>query len=131
MLDNNKCILIYGFSGDEKAIIDEIREAEKLPAIKNITPSMSSMTLRNLIEGLKLEVLGKPLPDEKVIVFNNLSDDELDRAIKSIRNNIQVRPILAVVTPTSIDWTFAALLEHLIEEREFFMSTGKRGTQSE
>jgi len=27
------------------------------------------------------------------------------------------RPIFAVVTPTSIDWTLADLLAHLLEER--------------
>ena len=28
--------------------------------------------------------------------------------------------IMAVVTPTSIEWTFDYLLEHLMEEREWF-----------
>lgn len=131
MLENNKCILIYGFNEEEMALIHNIKDTEQLPEIKVITASMTSMTLRNIIDGIKLEVIGKTLPEEKVIIFNNLSDDELDRTIKNIRSNQQIRPILAVVTPTSIDWTFADLLEHLMEEREFFRNKGKRGTQGE
>lgn len=131
MLDNNKCILVYGFNEEEKTLINNIKEAENLPSIRIITASMASMTIRNIIEGIKLEVLSKPLPEEKVMVFNNLSDNELDRAIKAIRSNLQTKPIMAVVTPTSINWTFADLLEHLIEERKFFMNTAKRGTQGE
>jgi hypothetical protein len=131
MLENNKCILIYGFNEEEKEILHNIKEGEALPDYRNITDTMTLMTLRNIVEGIKLELVSKPLPEEKVIIFNNLSDDELDRAIKSIRSNLQTKPILAVVTPTSIDWTFADLLEHLIEEREFFRSGQKRGTQGE
>lgn len=131
MLDNNKCILVYGFNEEEKTLINNIKEAENLPSIRIITASMASMSLRNIIEGIKLEVLSKPLPEEKVMIFNNLSDNELDRAIKAIRSNLQTKPIMAVVTPTSINWTFADLLEHLIEERKFFMNTAKRGTQGE
>ncbi|MDP4091042.1 MAG: DUF3783 domain-containing protein [Bacillota bacterium] len=130
-MDNNKCILTYGFNEEERILVNSIKEEESLPEIRLITPSMTSMTLRNIIEGIKLEILSKPLPEEKVMIFNNLSDNELDRAIKSIRSRMKTRPILAVVTPTSIDWTLADLLEHLIEEREFFRNTGKRGTQGE
>jgi hypothetical protein len=131
VLDNNKCILIYGFDEEERQTLYNIKEQEGLPDYRIITDTMTSMTLRNMIEGLKLEVVSKELPGEKVIIFNNLSDNELDKAIKSLRSNLQTKPILAVVTPTSIDWTFADLLEHLIEEREFFRNGQKRGTQGE
>lgn len=131
MLENNKCILIYGFNEAEKETLHKIKEEEALPEYRTITDTMTLMTLRSIIDGIKLELVSKPLPEEKVIIFNNLSDNELDNAIKSIRSNLQTKPILAVVTPTSIDWTFADLLEHLIEEREFFRNGQKRGTQGE
>jgi hypothetical protein len=65
-----------------------------------------------------LDTYDKQLPEEKVVLFNNFTDGELDKAIKSIRSNKSFKPILAVVTPTSLDWEFHYLLEHLIEERE-------------
>lgn len=124
-LDNNKCLLIYGFNQVEKEILDRIKDQEGLRKIIEITDTMTSMTLRNLIEGPHLEVVGKPLPQEKVILFNNLSDNELDSAIRAIRGSLEGQPIFAVVTPTSIEWTFADLIEHLIEEREFFRKRQK------
>lgn len=127
MLDNNKCILIFGFDEEESMIINRLKEEQSLPEIRVITNYMTNMTLRNIIEGIKLEVVGRPLPEEKVVIFNNLTDEELERAIKAVRAGMEVKPILAVVTPTSIEWTFADLVEHLIEEREFFRQKQKRG----
>ncbi len=124
-LDNNKCLLIYGFNQDEKEKLEKIKEEEGLGKIIEITDTMTSMTVRNLIDGLHLEVLAKALPQEKVILFNNLSDKELEASIKSIRGSVGGHPIFAIVTPTSIEWTFADLLEHLIEEREFFRNRQK------
>lgn len=124
-LDNNKCLLIYGFNEKEKEVLETIKNQEGLGKVIAITDTMTSMTLRNLIEGPHLEVVAKPLPEEKVILFNNLSDNELENAIMTIRGSLEGQPIFAIVTPTSIEWTFEYLLEHLIEEREFFRKRQK------
>ena len=124
-LDNNKCLLIYGFNQEEKEVLERVKDQENLGKIIEITDTMTSMTLRNLIEGPHFEVVSKTLPKEKVILFNNLSDNELENSIRALRGSLEAKPIFAVVTPTSIEWTFADLLEHLIEEREFFRKRQK------
>lgn len=120
ILTNNKIMLIYGFNEDEKANIEDIIKENKLPHYKIIEKNMVKMTIKNVLEGLKFEIYNSELPEEKAILFNNFSDEELDLAIKNFIDIGGVRPILAVITPTSIDWTFEYLLEHLIEEREWF-----------
>jgi hypothetical protein len=118
ILVNNKLMLLYGFSDDERAFYDKMIKELDLPSYKIISPSMANMKIRDILDGLKIDTYNRDLPDEKVVLFNNFSDYELDMAIRTIRSNKQVRPILAIVTQTSIDWEFHKLIDHLIEERE-------------
>jgi hypothetical protein len=120
LLDNNKKILIYGFDEKGENLIKKITKENVLLECSVMNKSMSKMQIIDIINGLNLQVLDNNLPDEKVILFNNLSDDELERAIKHIKNEFEELPILAVVTPTSAKWTLKALIDHLIEERNWF-----------
>lgn len=120
LLHNNKKLLIYGFNDEEKKLIEEIINENTLPEYKVMDKSMAQMKIRDIVEGLNLQVLDNSLPEERVILFNNLSDDELERAIKAMKNKFEQAPILAVVTPTSIEWTLKTLVSHLIEEKNWF-----------
>ncbi|GFP78069.1 DUF3783 domain-containing protein [Clostridium fungisolvens] len=114
MLENQKCILVYGL---------EKEELKQLELTNNkiivITTEMVDMKIKDLISGLKFETVDKALPQEKVLIFNNFEDKELQEYIKIVRAIVK-ESILAVVTPTSSEWTFSYLIEHLIEEREWY-----------
>ncbi len=118
VLDNNKVMLVYGFEEEERVFLDNMIKELALPGYKVIKQNMANMRLKDIIDGPLLDTYDKQLPNEKVIIFNNFTDNELDAAIKAIRVNKNIKPILAVSTPTSINWEFHYLLEHLIEERE-------------
>lgn len=130
-LNNDKLMLIFGFNTEEIDVINKLQAEQNLPEIKTITNDMTSMKIKDIIQGFKFEIYGVSLPAEKVILFNNLSDEELERTIKILRGSLQVKPIFAIVTPTSIEWEYKYLLEHLMEEREWFRKNGKRGNQGE
>ncbi|WP_040214267.1 DUF3783 domain-containing protein [Clostridium polynesiense] len=121
MLDNNKMMLAYGLSSEE---LESLKMTNF--QVKEITTEMASMKIGQIIEGLKFEIHDKKIPQEKVVLFNNFPDEELDKAIKSVRASIGREGILAVVTPTSANWTFDYLIEHLIEEREWFKQNRPR-----
>lgn len=130
MLDNKKTMLIFGFNEDEISTLQGVVEEFGLPGYKLITQEMVAMSIKDILEGFKFQLHSGDLPEERVILFNNFTDEELDKAIKAVRSNFQSNPILAVVTPTSLEWSFYELLEHLIEEREWYKAQ-KRGTKSE
>lgn len=125
LLENNKTILIFGFDEEEKQIMHDLVEKNHIPNYKVIEEPMGKMKIKDILEGLKLDVYNCNLPKEKVILFNNLNDEELDRSIKTLRSNLNSKPVLAVITETSVNWTFEDLLEHLVEEREWFKKHGK------
>lgn len=118
VLDNNKLMLVFGLSEEDINFLNKTIEELDLPHYRVIEKNMANMKVRDIIQGLKVDTYDKELPDEKIIMFNNFADYELDKAVRAIRANKDMKPILAIVTPTSIDWEFHYLVEHLMEERE-------------
>lgn len=116
LLQNNKVILGYSLSEEEKNDISKILNYN----CKVVEQSMGKMKVRDILNGLKLEVVNSEIPKEKVILFNNFEDKELKKSINLIKSVIQPAPIFAIVTDTSIEWTFEHLLKHLVEEREWY-----------
>jgi len=124
-LTNNKKMLIYGFDKNDIALIDELIIKNSVPNYVVIENSMISMKIKDILKGLKIDVFTEKSFSERVILFNNLSDKELNISIKEVSGVLNPRPILAVITPTSIEWDAAYLIEHLVEEREWFKSHNK------
>lgn len=120
MAKNKKCVLVYGLSKEE---INKI-ESQNITVIE-IKNNMISMTLENIINESISEDSYDELPlDEKALIFNGFKDEQLKVTIRYIRGFIQ-GGILAISTPQNCKWTFKYLLEHLIEEREWFQTQQK------
>ncbi|MDV4150150.1 DUF3783 domain-containing protein [Clostridium sp. AL.422] len=119
MLSNDKCILIYNAPESE---LKELRnEGYKLI---EVSKEMTEMTVSDILHGLRFETVNVELPNETVILFNCFSDEEIKLAITGIRQRFK-GGIFAAVTPTSIEWKFSYLIEHLIEEREWYLKNQK------
>lgn len=114
MLDN-KCMLVYGL--DQKELTD--LKGSRLNIIE-ITDSMSKMKIAEILMGEKNETDSEVnFKNEKIIIFNNIPDRQLGMLVEITKKIIRKRPILATVTPTSLNWNFEYLVEHLMEEREW------------
>jgi len=119
-LINNKLMLVYGLKNQELNLLKNICLENNLPSFKIVNKNMCEMKLRDIIKGINLEVEDVDMPEEKVVIFNNFSDTELDLGVKKIKEILKPIPIMAVVTETSIDWQFKYLVDHLMEEREWY-----------
>ncbi|MGO5064468.1 DUF3783 domain-containing protein [Clostridium sporogenes] len=117
---NNKLMLVYGLKNQELNLLKNICLENNLPSFKIVNKNMCEMKLRDIIKGINLEVEDVDMPEEKVVIFNNFSDTELDLGVKKIKEILKPIPIMAVVTETSIDWQFKYLVDHLMEEREWY-----------
>ncbi len=116
MLENNKCILVYGLKDEEI----EMLKIVNLKLIK-VKPEMVSMKVIDIVNGIRILTYRENMPEEKLILFNNCESQELYISIKFIRKMIP-NAILATVTPLTNGWTFEYLLSHLIKEREWIKS---------
>lgn len=119
MLSNNKCILAYCLPEEE---LNSLKENGF--KVIEISAEMAEMTISNILDGLRFETVNANLPNETVILFNDFSDEEIKEAVSSIRQRFK-GGIFAAVTPNSIKWKVSYLVEHLIEEREWYLKSQK------
>lgn len=125
VLDNKNMILYYNLNPNYQQIIKALAMENGVKRIKEINSQMGDMTIRDIIEGQEFFTVNISLPKESLVLFNNISDEGLNSIIKGIKNNFEEMPIMAVVTETTLGWTFEYLIEHLIEEREWYKNHGK------
>lgn len=118
-LSNDKLILVYGFNQEEVVKIGEFILADDVAKLKVIDSGMATMKIGSIIEGLKISTASNIVSNQKVILFNNLDDKELQNCVTNLKQIVGTDVIFAVVTETSIKWTFKELLEHLIEEKKW------------
>lgn len=122
MLDNNKCILVYGLS-----TLEILRLRNLGYKLIEITPEMCEMILMDVILGLRFEIFNNSPIKEKIILYNNLSQEEIKKAMVDTRKNIK-DGILAVVTQQSVNWKISYLIKHLIDEKEWYLKFRKENS---
>lgn len=122
MAINYKCILAYGLSDEQ---LDKIKK--RRIKVKEITKENASMRIIDILCGDISEDTCDELPiGEKALIFNGYNDKELRETIRFIRSFVE-GGVLAVVTEESSKWTFKYLIEHLVEEREWYKAQQKGG----
>ena len=120
MATSNKCILAYGLQEEE---IKKI-ESQNVKVIE-INDNMVLMKLEDILsEGINENSYDELPLNEKALIFNGFKDEQLKVTIRYIRGFIK-GGVLAVSTAQNYKWTFKYLLEHLVEEREWFESQQK------
>ncbi|GAA0781707.1 DUF3783 domain-containing protein [Hathewaya limosa] len=126
---SRRSIIVFGFNDVEKSKLKAIANKYRSETII-IENNMMNLKMEEIVHGLKLNksmMEGKKenLINEKVILFNDFKEEDLNKIIGDIRVCKDLNCILAVVTPTSINWTFEYLVNHLIEEREWFKNNNQ------
>lgn len=119
-MSSNKSLLVHGLSENE------INSLKELGNVIEIKPDMVEFKIHEIASGkVNEEVIEVvEVPNEKVILFNDFKDNEVGGLVKKVRANVQ-GGILAVVTPMSRNWSFKYLIDHLLEEREWYRKQQK------
>ena len=121
MAINDKRILAYGLKPEEIKKIEsqniKVIEMNNNRALMKLEDIICEKTNENSYDELPL--------NEKALIFNGFKDEQLKFTIKFIRGFIK-GGVLAVSTTQNYKWTFKYLLEHLVEEREWFETHGRK-----
>jgi hypothetical protein len=112
-------ILVYGFTGEEQRRIDDGLASLGVPPALKALPGRRGEALRRILaeEGPPAGGPGAETAGERLVLFHHVSDAGVQALMRFFRRTVAGRPIFAVTTPTSIDWTLGQLLAHLVEER--------------
>ena len=115
MLNNTKCILAYGLD-----VVELMKLQQAKVKIIRVTEDMGKVLVKDILAGSTEKIASDKLPkNEKVVIFNNLSNMQMELAMSLTKRVLKKKPILATVTETSLEWEFEYLIEHLMEEREW------------
>lgn len=111
------CIILYGFSiSEEKQILNAAHMVGIKDCIVLKTQDLQNTTL-NVLNNEMTKADCKPLL-EKAIFFSNISMPRMNLMIDSIKKYRMKKPLYAIVTENSLNWTIKEWLEQLIAERE-------------
>ncbi len=116
-------ILVYGYDQQGVEALDTIREHAGIDELIYIDQSKAEQHIEEII-ALEEETCEHKLMahEDQVIVFNSASQYEINAFITKLFKEAPARPIVAMVTPTSIKWRFADLVEELKREKEALKS---------
>lgn len=120
-IHERSCMIIANFNKKESTTIKNIG---RLVGIKDFVfvdskngKSTISDILNNNISDDNEEVWAN-----KAIIFNNITQLKINGFLDSLKKMKIARPLSAVVTDTTIDWTLNKLVYNLIQERQALKS---------
>ena len=110
------CILLYGLMPPEIKQVESIARLIGLKDVVVVSPEYCGSLVKDLLDNKLLEKTEVPIR-EKAIIFNNTSSARVSTFIDGLKKCRMSRPLIAMVTETSINWTLIELLENLQMER--------------
>lgn len=111
---DQKQVLLVGFGAEYEQLAAALAPLET----RRVGGEMLERTVGQVCSEPLQAGAGKPL-DLPLILFHNLTRDELDEVLKAIRQvKLPRQPLKAMVTPTNQGWTLAALYEELQQEQQ-------------
>jgi hypothetical protein len=114
-------ILVYGFSAEEQRRIDEGLASLGVPPALKARAEQGGVVLRRILAGESPAAAQAPPAEggrrDPLVLFHNISDSGVRALLGFFREAAGRRPIFAVSTPTSLDWTLEELVAHLERER--------------
>ena len=119
-------VYVFGFSEGEKELIDRSLEGLGAPPTVRILGNQSDVVLGDIVSQGR-QGTGSLDESQRVVLFHELSNQGVYTIMNTIKSLDVAKPIFAVITEQSIQWTFAELLDHLVREREAFERSNASG----
>ena len=117
--EGRNAILVYGYNEEEINALKDLMKEANIDELIYIDESIYDEKIKNiLIRQEKNKTTSFFSHEDKVIVFNSTSQYQINTFITKLFKEVEVRPIVAMVTPTSAKWKFSALVEELKREKE-------------
>lgn len=120
-IHDRSCMIIVNFNKKECSMIKNIG---RLVGIKDFI-FVDSKNGKAIIK----DILNDSISDDneevwpnKAVIFNNITQLKINGFLDSLKKMKMARPLSAVVTDTTIDWTLNKLIYNLIQEKQALKS---------
>jgi hypothetical protein len=123
-------IMVYGFSKDEaETIRTSLQEINKEDVILISGCGREEHILGDILEDELYDTF-EDKEDPRVIMFLGFDGQKINASMDNFPKLEGSRPIFCTPTEKNIGWKLSALLEDLVEEREYFRQKQKEKQQS-
>lgn len=115
-IHERSCIMLYQFTSQE---VKQIMNVARMTGIKDyieLHAKHGGCTLREILDD-QISEKEEANVKEKAIILNHVTPTRMNLFIDTLKKCRIKRPIIAVVTEQSIDWTLTHLLINLVSER--------------
>ena len=119
-MERVRSIIVYGFDKEDKDLFEVLKIRHKVKKMIYLSNKMGDSVLRDILSEVFNVSDEVNLPDQKLLIFDQFSDKDLSIVVDIVKSTIPGYPIMAEITPISINWSIKYLLQHLIQEREEF-----------
>lgn len=122
-IHNRACVMVVNFNKKEGLLIKNICGFTGIRDCIFLDKSNGNALIKDILEdNISSDCEAGPL--NKAIVFNNIPNLKINSYLESLKKMRINRPLTAMVTETSMDWTLNNLVDNLEQERKA-LSTGK------
>lgn len=119
--DDRVCVLLYNFNAKDLGMLKNICNLIGLKDQIILMPKNATTLVKDILNNNIDESCEDGLKHNAVI-FNNVDHVKIHSFMETLKKFRIQRPLIAVVTETSIDWELNTVIQNLIEEREALKS---------
>lgn len=120
-IHDRSCIIIVNFNKKESSMIKNIGRLVGIKDCIFVDSKNGKTTIKDILDN-NLSVENEGVWTNKVLIFNNITQIKINGFLESLKKMKIARPMSAVVTDTTIDWTLDKLVYNLIQERDALKS---------
>ncbi len=120
-IHDRDCIIIINFNKKECNMIKNIGRLVGIKDCIFVDSKNGKTTINNILEN-NISNDNEDIWTNKAIIFNNINQLKINGFLDSLKKMKISRPLSAVVTDTTINWTLNKLVYNLIQERQALKS---------
>lgn len=119
--DTKPCVVLVNFDNKELSLLRNVGMLSGIREHIIISGKNGENTIKDILEG-NISSTDDVKTNNKAILFNNIPSKKMTGFLESIKKLRMRRPLSAVVTETSINWTLNNLVLNLLEENQALAS---------
>lgn len=119
--DTKPCVVLVNFDKKELPLLRNVGMLSGIREHIIISGKSGENTIKDILEG-NISSTDDVKTNNKAILFNNIPSKKMAGFLESIKKLRMRRPLSAVVTETSINWTLNNLVLNLLEENQALAS---------
>ena len=120
-IHDRSCVIIVNVNKKESNMIKNIGRLVGIRDCIFVDSTNGKTTMKDILNN-NIDGTNEEVWANKALIFNNIPQLKINGFLDSLRKMKIARPLSAVITETTIDWTLNKLVYNLIQERNAIKS---------